>query len=246
MHRQQRVLQGQTDADTEDRLITVQVGFRIRSVVVDRVHETRAEGDEAGSSDDDVLEPTDFRDDSRREDEEEDLYEDKREESDTRACRRGMVDGLVRLGKVVDDSGESCENAERDDGGGPGRCQRVYWEMIRHSRDRASFEESELEHGMLSKPVFVTDEDEGKDGGHDDSRNYAPVRPLLGDAAPLHEKDEADCPADRNRHTEPVALGDLLDHRLRVAFVNGSTAERWSGRLREKHECESNATCNEY
>jgi len=64
----------------------------------------------------------------------------------------------------------------------------AFWRGIeeRNSRDGASLEESNLEHGMLAEPPFVSKEDRDQDNAEDDASDNASVGPLLGDSAPLH------------------------------------------------------------
>lgn len=81
LNRNHRVLQSETDSDTQKYLETVEVGYW-RSVL-DGVEETTRKAKEAWSSDDDPFESTQERDHSRRSHKDENLDEDEREESDT-------------------------------------------------------------------------------------------------------------------------------------------------------------------
>jgi len=110
LYRKRGVLQAQADTGPQDDLVAVKVCFGC--TVLDRVEETRGEGDEARSDDEEGFESADSRDKAGREDEEEDLNEDHREKSDTGARSGGVIDGLVTLGDVVDDESEDGEDGE--------------------------------------------------------------------------------------------------------------------------------------
>lgn len=91
-----------------------------------------------------------------------------------------------------------------------------------------------LEHGVLSDPPFVEEEDHRKDSGEDDGGDNRFARPRFGDTAPLHEEDDATTPAHDDCRTEPVALGYLPNHSSVVAFVSGSSTQRRGSGLEDE------------
>jgi hypothetical protein len=97
---QHRILHGKTDTNTEEDLEPVQM--LDRGAIFDSIQQAGSDGDENGTSGDDVLESTDEWDDPRGGDENDDLGEDEWEESNTRIGSREIVGGLHSDREVVD------------------------------------------------------------------------------------------------------------------------------------------------
>lgn len=102
------------------------------------------------------------------------------------------------------------------------------------SHDRSPLHQMKLEHGVLSDPPFIEEEDHRKDSGENDGGDDRTTRPRFGHTAPLHEEDDATTPAHDDCRTQPVTLGHLPDHGSVVAFVSGCSTQRRGGGLEDQ------------
>jgi hypothetical protein len=92
--------------------------------------------------------------------------------------------------------------------------------------DSPPFDQRELEHGVLAKPVLPSEKDNRYDSSHDSTSNYTSILPRFGDSSPLCKENHTTSPRHGDSHTEPIAFSEIVKHTPIVAFVSLGSAER--------------------